>query len=165
MMLMLGKKADSIEQARDILNEKIKSGEALNKLIEMVKAQHGNPQQIIDPELLPKAENIIEVKSLKSGYVSSINAEGIGIAALLLGAGRETKDTKIDHAVGIILGKKVGDFVTEGETLAKIHANDMTRLKECIERLLKAYSFTDAAPEARPLIFGIVDEKGIKRNF
>jgi len=163
VMLLLGKKADSLEQARKILEGKIKSGEALNKLAEMVEAQHGNPRQVRNPELLPRAANIIEVKSVKSGYVSSINAEEIGTAALLLGAGRETKDADIDHAVGIVLGKKVGEYVSEGELLAKVHANGMTRLEECIEKLLGAYSFTASRQSTRPLIFGMVDENGIKR--
>lgn len=163
VMLLLGKKADSLEQAREILEGKIKNGEALNKLAEMVEAQHGDPGQVLNPELLPKAANIIEVKSRKNGYVSSINAEEIGTAALLLGAGRETKEADIDHAVGIVLGKKVGEYVSEGELLAKVHANDMARLEECIEKLLGAYSFTASRQDTRPLIFGMVDEKGIKK--
>lgn len=165
LMLILGGKADSVEEARKILIGKIESGAALNKLIEMVEAQHGNPEQIRNTELLPKARNIIEVKSRNRGYVKSINAEDIGIAALILGAGRETKDTKIDHAVGIVLSKKVGEFVAEGDNLAMIHANDMSKINECTQKLLEAYRYTDLKPEARPLIFGMVDEKGTKKYF
>lgn len=163
VMLLLGKKAGSIEEAREILKNKIKSGEALKKFAEMVEAQHGNPQQIWKPELLPAAAETIEVKSTASGYVSSINAEDVGIAALLLGAGRETKEEDIDYSVGIVLDKKVGAYVSKGETIARIHVNDRSRLEECTKKLLGAYSFTDEKPGPRPLIFGMVDEKGIKR--
>jgi pyrimidine-nucleoside phosphorylase len=163
MMLLLGKKANSIVEARKILIDKIESGAALNKLAEMVEAQHGNPEQIRNTELLPKAANIIEVKSIASGYVKSINAEDIGISALILGAGRETKDTHIDHAVGIVLGKKVGEYVAEGDTIATIHANDMSMINDCTRKLLDAYSYTEVKPEVRPLIFGMVDEKGTNK--
>ncbi|HYF82867.1 MAG TPA: pyrimidine-nucleoside phosphorylase [Clostridia bacterium] len=163
VMLLLGKKAESLEVAKKILLENIKSGAALKKLEEMVAAQHGNPEQIRKPELLPKAVHIIEVKSTTDGYVQSIDAEGIGIAALILGAGRETKESEIDHAVGIVLGKKVGEHVAVGETIANIHVNDLSKVKECTIKLLEAYSFTEKKPEPRPLIFGMVDKNGIKK--
>jgi pyrimidine-nucleoside phosphorylase len=163
IMLLLGKKAESLEQAREILIDKINSGEALQKLVEMVEAQHGNKEQIINPELLPKAMHIIEVKSENSGYVERIDAESIGIAALILGAGRETKEAGIDYAVGIILNKKVGEYVASGDILARIHANDLSKVAECTKKLLEAYSYTEGKPEARPLIFGMVDKNGIKK--
>ncbi len=163
VMLILGKKAQSLEAAKEILVKNIKSGAALKKLEEMVAAQHGNPEQIRNPELLPKAMHIIEVKSTAVGYVQSIDAESIGIAALILGAGRETKETAIDHAVGIVLGKKVGDHVNLGETIALIHANDLSKVKECTAKLLEAYSCAETKRPHRPLIFGMVDENGIKK--
>lgn len=165
VMLMLGKKASSVEEAKVILIENVKSGAALRKLEEMVEAQHGNPEVIRNPELLPKAKHVVEVRSTASGYVKSIDAEGVGIAALILGAGRETKESGIDHAVGIVLAKKVGEHVEEGETLAYIHANDINKVKESSDKLLAAYSFTEAKPEPRPLIFGMVDKNGIKKYF
>lgn len=163
VMVMLGGKAGSIDEARNILLEKLESGEALNKLVEMVEAQHGNPEQIRNPELLPRSKHAIEVKSKVKGYVERINAEDVGIAALILGAGRETKEAGIDHAVGIVLVKKVGQFVEEGDTIALVHANDLTKVDECTNKMLEAYSFKADKPEHRPLIFGIVDENGIRK--
>lgn len=165
MMLVLGRKTESTEEAKKLLLENIRSGAALKKLEEMVEAQHGNVEQIRNPELLPKAGNIIEVKSKASGYIKGIDAESIGISALLLGAGRETKESPIDYAVGIVLNKKVGDYVKAGETIAYIHSNDMERVPESTEKLLGAYVFTDEKPEIRPLIFGIVDKKGTKKLY
>lgn len=163
VMLVLGGRTDSYEEARSILESNIKSGAALNKLVEMVKAQKGNPEQILNPELLPAAANIIDIKSQYSGYVESIDAEDIGIAALILGAGRETKESPIDYSVGIVLTKKVGDYVEKGETIAHMHINDLKKAEECEERLLDAYSFTSTKPAKRPLIFGMVDKNGIKK--
>lgn len=163
VMLVLGGRTDSYEEARSILEDNIKSGAALNKLVEMVKAQKGNPEQILNPELLPAAGNIIDIKSQYSGYVENIDAEDIGIAALILGAGRETKESPIDYSVGIVLTKKVGDYVEKGETIAHMHINDLKRAGECEERLLEAYSFTAVKPAKRPLIFGRVDKNGIKK--
>ncbi len=163
VMLLLGKKAETIEEAKGILVENIKSGAALDKLKEMVAAQYGNPEQITKPELLPKATHIIEVKSTGTGYVQSIDAESIGVAALILGAGRVTKETEIDHAVGIVLSKKVGEHVAAGETIANIHTNDLSKVAECTVKLLEAYSFTAIKPAHRPLIFGLVDKNGIKK--
>lgn len=163
MMLLLGRRTESIEEAKQILKKNITSGAALKKLEEMVQAQHGNTDQIRNPELLPKAKSIIEVKSENSGYVEGIDAESIGISALLLGAGRETKEADIDYAVGIILDKKVGDYVEAGETLAFLHANDLTKVRESKDRLLSAYRFKSEKPEKRPLIFGIIDKNGSKR--
>lgn len=163
VMLLLGKKAESMEEAKNILVENVKSGAALKKLEEMVAAQHGNPEQIRKPELLPKAMHIVEVKSAAAGYVQSIDAESVGIAALILGAGRETKESPIDHAVGIVLDKKVGEYVSLGDTIAYIHANDLSKLKECTAKLQEAYGFTATKPASRPLIFGMVDKNGIKK--
>lgn len=163
VMVMLGGKAGSIDEARNILLDKLESGEALDKLAEMVEAQHGNPDQIRNPELLPSSKHVIEIKSKVKGYVERINAEDVGIAALILGAGRETKEADIDHAVGIVLVKKVGHFVAEGDTIALVHANDLTKIDECTDKLHEAYSFKADKPEHRPLIFGIVDENGIRK--
>ncbi len=163
VMLVLGGKAKDYDAARQILQANIKSGAALAKLIEMIEAQQGNGVQIRNPEMLPKAEHMIEVRAQASGYVSSIDAEGIGIAALLLGAGRETKESAIDYAVGIVLSRKVGDLVEEGDTLAWLHANDLSRLEESRARLLQAYTLSESNPAKRPLIFGMVDKNGITR--
>ncbi|MDF2521067.1 MAG: pyrimidine-nucleoside phosphorylase [Clostridia bacterium] len=162
-MLILGGRTSDIEEARQILQHTIESGAALQKLKDMVKAQHGNVAQIDNPELLPKASKVLDIISEDTGYVQGIDAEGIGRAALAIGAGRETKESPIDYAVGIVLDKKVGDYVKKGEVLAKVHINDLSKLDECRQKLLGAYKLSEGKPEKRPLIFGVVDKNGIKR--
>lgn len=162
-MLILAKKADNVETAREILEDTIRTGAALNKFKEFVAAQGGDPEVIDNPELLPKAEHIIEFKAEESGYVNKIVAIEVGLAALVLGAGRETKESQIDLAVGVVLNKKIGDYVEKGEPLAYIHVNDMSKLKDCEERLKRAFQVTKEKPEHRPLIFGVVTKEGIQR--
>ena len=164
-MLVLGNRTESIDEAQNILRGIVNSGAALRKFEDMVKAQHGNVEQIKNLQLLPKADNIIEVKSCNSGYVESIDAESIGISALLLGAGRETKEAGIDHAVGIVLNKKVGDYVRIGETIAFLHANKMDRIEDSKKILLSAYRYNSEKQEKRPLIFGIIDKNGSKKLY
>lgn len=162
-MLVLGGRTSNMEAAKQILHKTITDGTAIEKLKEMVKAQYGNSAQVDNPELLPSANHIIDVLADKEGYVHSIDAEGVGRAALVIGAGRETKESPIDYAVGIILVKKVGDKVAKGDVIAKVHINDMSKLEECKEKLLRAYDLSMEVPEKRPLIFGKVDKNGIHK--
>lgn len=162
-MLVLGGRTSNMEDAKQILQGTIDDGTALLKLKDMVRAQHGNVEQIDNPELLPNAKNILGIFSKTEGYVHEIDAEFIGKAALAIGAGRETKEASIDHAVGIILEKKVGDYITEGEVIAKVHINDLNKLEECKQKLLEAYKLSDNKPDMRPLIFGKVDKDGIQK--
>lgn len=164
-MLVLGGKADSEEEARVILQQKLDSGEAFEKLREMVRAQHGDVSQIDDTSLLPEAEIKIEVKSETQGYVESIQAEEIGIAAMLLGAGRETKDSVIDLAAGVDLRKKIGDRVEVGEVIAVLHFNKLheNSLKEASSKVLSAYGIAEDKVPRRPLVFAHVTPEGIKR--
>ncbi len=162
-MLVLGERTSDMEEAKHILKGTIEDGTALLKLKDMVRAQHGNVSQIDNPELLPKAKNVLDIYAEAEGYVHGIDAESIGKAALAIGAGRETKETPIDYAVGIILAKKVGDYVKKGEVIAKVHINDLGKLEECKQKLLKAYQLSDIKPDMRPLIFGKVDKDGIHK--
>ncbi|MNI30720.1 Pyrimidine-nucleoside phosphorylase [compost metagenome] len=131
----------------------------------MVLAQGGEVAQIDDPSLLPEAELKIEVKSDRAGYVESIQAEEIGIAAMLLGAGRETKDSVIDLAAGVDLHKKIGDPVQVGEVLAVLHLNTPYEkgLAEAKSKVLNAYGISDDKVPNRPLVFALVTPEGIKR--
>ncbi|MED4959397.1 pyrimidine-nucleoside phosphorylase, partial [Paenibacillus macerans] len=122
-MLILGGKAADEEEAYALLKAKLQSGEALDKLKGMVSAQGGDTSQIDRLDLLPSAELQIEVRSESKGYVDSIQAEEIGLAAMMLGAGRETKDSVIDLGAGVELRKKIGDPVEIGDTLAVLHLN------------------------------------------
>lgn len=137
-MVVLAKKAPDVETAYEQLKEKLHSGEAFNKFKEFVQAQGGDVAQIENPDLLPKAGSIIPVKASQSGYVHQIDALSIGLAAMKLGAGRATKDDMIDMAVGVVLDKKVGDSVGEGDVLAYIHANRVDN-EEAIAYIQKAY--------------------------
>ena len=162
-MLVLGGKANSSEEAREILKEGLKSGKALAKLKELVEAQGGDGRFVEDPELFPKPSIIEPVLAKEDGYIKSIKADDIGIAALVLGAGRETKESEIDLSVGIMLHKKIGDFVKKGEAIATIYANDDSKRVQSEEKILKAYSIVKEKVEKKPLIKGIVTKDGIKK--
>ncbi|WP_203246416.1 pyrimidine-nucleoside phosphorylase [Sporosarcina beigongshangi] len=122
-MIVAGGKADSIDEARDMLKAVIADGSALELFGKLIEAQGGNAAIIHDVSLLPTAKYQIEVPALTSGYVTKMEADDIGVAAMLLGAGRATKEDEIDLAVGIVLRKKIGDSVQQGEPLAVIHSN------------------------------------------
>lgn len=139
-MSVLGGAFTEFDKAYSHLSDLIKSGKAIEKLKELVKIQGGNPEVIDNPELLPQAKHHIEVKVNKEGYVTAIEAEYIGIAAMLLGAGRKTKEESIDFAAGITIVKKVGEKVIEGETICTLHTN-LTDYSEAEAMIRKAYSF------------------------
>ncbi|OYP46358.1 thymidine phosphorylase, partial [Lachnotalea glycerini] len=128
-MLFGTNNAKSIEEAREKLYGTIEDKSALAKFAQFVKAQGGNAAPIYDTSLLPKASIIEEIVSEKEGYVEHIITDEIGIVSLILGGGRETKESEIDLAVGLVLHKKVGDYVKMGESLATIYANDKEKLK------------------------------------
>ena len=157
-MLIAGRAASDEEDARKQLRKVIEDGSALKKLSEFVQAQGGDPAAVYDTSLLPKASIVEEIPADRSGYVSHIDCDEIGICSLLLGGGRETKDSIIDLSVGLVLHKKVGDQVAVGDTLATIYANDRDKLNAAKERFLKAYHFSDNFAKAPVLIKGIVRE-------
>lgn len=162
-MLILAKKAADVKEAREKLEKTIASGLAFEKLKEFVKAQNGDVGMIENPELLPAAKYKVEVKSKKAGYISKIIADQIGISALILGAGRETKESVIDFAAGIVINKKVRDIVKLGDVIATIHANDLEKVSAAEEKIHEAFHITPERPVHRPLIFGIVtSEETIK---
>lgn len=155
-MLMAGGKALSVEQARAALTKVIEDGSALRKLSEFVEAQGGDPTAVTDPSLLPKASMVVPVCADRDGFVGQIACEDVGICSLLLGGGRETKESKIDLSVGILLEKKKGDAVKKGDVLGYLHANDEQRLEAAKDKFLNAYAITDSRPETEPLIKGIL---------
>lgn len=122
-MVVLAKKAETLEKARQMLEENIKNGKATEKFKEMIRNQGGDDSIVDHPEKLPQAKYVFEVPAKESGVVSKMVADQIGIAAMMLGAGRRTKEETIDYAVGLYLNKKVGDVVKEGESLVTIYAN------------------------------------------
>ncbi|CDR62093.1 pyrimidine-nucleoside phosphorylase [Staphylococcus schweitzeri] len=122
-MVVLANKADTLEEARALLIEAIESGAALDKFKTFVENQGGDETVIDHPERLPQATYQIDYKAKKSGYVTELVSNDIGVASMMLGAGRLTKEDDIDLAVGIVLNKKIGDKVEEGESLLTIHSN------------------------------------------
>jgi pyrimidine-nucleoside phosphorylase len=162
-MVVLGGGTPDMEEARQMLYRTISEGTAIEKLKDMVKAQYGNTAQIDNPELLPKAKYIVDIRAEEEGYVHGIDAEGVGRAALAVGAGRETKESPIDYSVGILLVKKVGDKVSKGDILGSVHINDMQKLEECKQKLIDAYDLSMEIPSPRPLIFGKVDKEGMHK--
>lgn len=162
-MLVLGEKAKNPEEARKILQNIINSGKGIEKLKELVKAQGGDSYLVDNPSLFENAAIVKKVTIKDSGFVKGIKADDIGKAALVLGAGRETKESEIDLSVGIVLHKKIGDFVKNGESIATIHANNDEKAKIAMEMILKAYEITTEKVKPRPLIKGIVTKEGIKK--
>lgn len=156
-MLVGTKNAATIEEARELLYKTIEDKSALNKLAEFIKAQGGNEAAVYDTSLLPEASMREEILSDEEGYVDSIKTDEIGIVSLILGGGRETKDSVIDLSVGLVLHKKVGDFVNKGESIASIYANDAKKLEAAKERFKGTYAFTKNKKERPKFIKGIIE--------
>ncbi|MBU5482907.1 pyrimidine-nucleoside phosphorylase [Clostridium sp. MSJ-11] len=155
-MVVLAGKAKDDKEARDMLIETVKSGRALEKLKEFVKAQGGDESSIDDTEKLSKAEFIIPVKADKDGFIRKIHAEKIGIIAAELGAGRATKEDIIDLSVGIVLAKKRGEQVNKGDVLAYVHANDKEKGEKVVGGILNNYEIASEFSNDIPLVYGIV---------
>lgn len=148
--------ADDLSLARTMLEESLSNGRAFEVFKEFVRAQGGDPNEAEHPELLPAARFQETVPAPGDGYVADIATEEIGKICLLLGGGRETKESRIDLSVGLVLCKKKGDAVRKGEPLAVIHANDEELLGQAAERLTSAYTLTEIKPEAIPLIKEVI---------
>ena len=144
LMLVQAQIAKDTNEARKMLEESIKSGKAFEKFLLMVKAQGGDTSYIEHPEKFEVAKNQIEVTSVRKGYVKSINALEIGLSSMRLGGGRETMDDVIDMSAGIMLNKKVGDYVTEGELLCVLHTNKDETVYNKIKRdVLSSFEIVD----------------------
>lgn len=141
IMLMQGKITSDEAEADKMLRENIKNGKAFLKFKEMVRFQGGNVDQIDDLDLLPKSKHIEDMKSKEEGYISKINSEELGILSMKLGGGRKKKEDKINYAVGIIMDKKVGDYVKIGDSLGQIHYDDLLD-KKLIDSFYQAYEFS-----------------------
>lgn len=144
-------------EAKEKVLEKIANGEGLEKLSLMIEAQHGNKEVINDYSLFDKASEIIEVKYFgeKPCYIQKVEALTIGEAAMMLGAGRETKEQDVDFAVGIVLKKKIGDLVNPNDTLAYVHSNGKNT-NVAVEKVYEAYSFSDTLVEKQSKIIKVI---------
>ena len=148
--------ADDEQEAREKLRATVEDGSALKKLADLVEAQGGDPAAVYDTSLLPDAPVKLEVLSERKGYVSHIAAEDVGLVSMHLGGGRVTKESVIDLSVGVVLKKKVGDRVDEGESLGTIHATTETAAAEAAEKLRECYTITDEKVRRTKFIKGIV---------
>lgn len=155
-MVVLAGKAKTIDEARTLLQEALESGKALAKFKEMIQNQGGDPTIVEQPERILTARYTMELPATQSGVVSKIVANELGIAAMMLGAGRKTKEDDIDHAVGLKLHKKIGDTVTKGESLLTIYSNDK-EISSVIELLYKNIEIGESAMKPT-LIHDIITE-------
>jgi len=155
-IIKLAGRGENLEENKEKMLENIKSGKAYHKFLELVQKQNGDISYIESPENFKRATYILPVISEVSGYVSELNAEKVGRISVDLGAGRVKKEDDIDHAVGIILNKKVSDKVDAGEILAYIHANDETKGKIAVEKLKQVYKISDSQIEKQEHIIGVI---------
>ena len=160
-MLLLSGLMKKEKEARLKMLRVLHSGKGLEKLRLLVQAQGGDVKRIKDTELFPKSGIAEIITAPKDGYVTSILAEKIGSAAMLLGAGRMKKNDIIDHSAGIMLHKKVGDKVMKSEGIATLYTHDIIHLKEATEKLLLAFAFSTKKPSQKKLVLGKVSKKGV----
>jgi pyrimidine-nucleoside phosphorylase len=155
-MILKAGKAESLENAVSVLEDAIANGSAFAKFLEWIEAQGGDPDQALHPETLPMAEILHPVLAVDEGFVTKIDTENVGKTSLILGGGRETKESMIDLSVGLVLQKKVGDTVAKGDVLAMIHGNDADKVNKAEKMLLEAYHISKNRPEKTALIKCIV---------
>ncbi|KKM08868.1 thymidine phosphorylase [Clostridiales bacterium PH28_bin88] len=162
-MLQLAGVVADVQSGTERLQQVIAEGLAVAKFKEMIVSQSGDPAVVDRPELLPRASFTREVKAEQDGFVRSIDAQEVGLAAMMLGAGRETKEDHIDMSAGVVVGKKVGDRVQPGETLVTLHANRQEKLAEAEQRIRSAYRVGAERPSPPPLVYGVVTAEGVRR--
>ena len=151
-MLILGEVSENFEEARQKVRQVIKNGKALEKLKQFIATQGGDTSYVDHPELFEQATVIEEIRSDQDGFVGSINAQEIGICSLILGGGRETKDSKIDPSVGLVFSKKVADQVKKGDVLATIYGNDQEKVKQAIKHFKENYHISNEKPDKSSMI-------------
>lgn len=164
-LVVLGKKANDSGQARQLAEQALQSGAALDKLRQLIAAQGGDAAVIDDPKRLPQAQYTYDVACNQAGHIAAIAAETLGLAAMKLGAGRATKEQDIDHAVGIVLRKKVGEQAALSDVLATLYSNvQLDAEHEVVGIVQQAFTITEQASPARPLLQAIVTKAGVQ-NF
>lgn len=157
-MVYLGRQAETMEEARAKAVEAVRSGGALEKLRRMVEAQGGDPSYITNPEKFTISPACVEIAAPQGGYITRLDAEGCGLAAVELGAGRETKESPIDFGAGIILLKNKGDRVEQGQPIARLYAQSEALCRRGEERFFQALEVGPEAPQTGPMILDRVAE-------
>ena len=145
-----------IDEANELVDNTLSSGEAFKKFKEWISHQGGNGNWIENPELFPKAEFKEDIIAKKDCYISSMNAEEIGVSSVILGAGREKKENTIDFSAGIVLNRKSGDKVAKGDIIATLYTNNKNSLNTAKEKFLSAIEYSNEKPKEIPLIYEIV---------
>jgi pyrimidine-nucleoside phosphorylase len=156
-MVYLAKKANSLEEARQLLENAIKDGSALETFKLFLASQGGDASVVDQPENLPQAKYIIELEAKEDGYVKEMVADEIGTAAMILGAGRATKESTIDLAVGLMLRKKIGDKVQKGDSLVTIYSN-FENVDAVKQKLYENINVTSEPAKAPTLIYEEITE-------
>ncbi len=156
-MVYLAEKAGSLAEARTMLENVIKDGSALEKLKVFLSSQGGDASIVDDPAKMPQAKYVFELEAKEDGYVSEIIADEVGTAAMILGAGRATKESVIDLAVGLVLRKKIGDHVKKGESLVTIYSN-FENVDEVKQKLYENIKISTSKVEAPILVHGEITE-------
>jgi pyrimidine-nucleoside phosphorylase len=159
-MLRAGGVVDNDAEAKERLSAALSSGRALERFACMIEAQGGDPAVTEDRSRLPQPAMQTEVTADQDGYVTEIHAAEIGLASMVLGAGRAKKDDAIDHAVGLLMHKRIGDTVRRGEALATVYVNDVTNREEATRRVLGAVRIGDHEPNVPPLVYDVVRRDG-----
>jgi pyrimidine-nucleoside phosphorylase len=152
-MLVLGQRAKDLDEGRAMAQKSIDDRSALEKFRVLVEAQGGDVSYVDDMSKYPRAKYVEVVNAPRSGFISQVHARIVGEASVALGAGRAKKGDPIDHAVGFLIHKKVGDKVEAGEPLFEIHANDAEKLVEARTNVLSAYAFSDEFVPPLPLFY------------
>lgn len=161
-MLYLAGKGE-IEETRLMAKNAIESGQAFNKLLDLVRSQGGDTSYLEATDKFEKSKYIVEVKSDKAGYIHAMDTEGIGIASVILGAGRKTVEDQIDFSAGIEMVKKTGDKVEKDDTLAIIYTNNQASIMEATDKLLASYTIDDVKIDQKPLVLARVTSDEVDR--
>jgi len=156
-LLLVGQKADTLDDGRRMAEEALNSGKALAMFRKLVAAQGGDVRFVDDTSLFPQAPVIEVVRAERSGYIAQIHAREVGDTSVILGAGREVKGQPVDHTVGIIIHHKVGDLVQAGEPLFTVYAANTDKARQARERLLAAHTWSDQPVRPLPLFYGVVE--------
>jgi pyrimidine-nucleoside phosphorylase len=155
-MLYLGRKTKSLNDGERLAKQQIKSGEAFKKFLEMVESQGGKIHYIYNPDKYPKSKFVKRVYTFKKGFIENIDTYNIGMASLELGAGRKTKTDVLDYKAGIVLHKKLGDFVNKGESICELFSDSRTKIKTAEQMIIDSIQFSRIKPSVPKLIKKII---------
>ncbi len=155
-MLILSNKVETFEEGKFLLKQQIDNGEGLVKFAELIEQQGGDSKVINDYSIFKSSKHTHDIKSINEGYIYSVNCEGVGLASVALGAGREKKEDDIDHGAGIIIKKRIGEYVNKGDVIATMYADDEQKFIEAEEMFSKSYVINIIEPVKEPLIFDVI---------